>query len=98
MHFFFVILGDSGGPLVRIKDNLKHFDDVLMGIASFGHFCEDNIPAVYTKVPSVVAWIKRTAREIHANATEMMHQSTTSEQTSTTTTPSFESHEIPKFE
>ncbi|XP_045460653.1 coagulation factor X-like [Harmonia axyridis] len=46
--------GDSGGPLI--------IGDILYGIVSYGDTdCTIGIPAVYTKIPAVVDWIKEEA-------------------------------------
>lgn len=41
--------GDSGGPFV--------INGELVGIISFGRDCGENIPGVYTRVPSFIDWI-----------------------------------------
>lgn len=47
-------VGDSGGPLVRKVAGT----DRLAGLVSFGSLpCDPGLPAVYTRIPSFLAWI-----------------------------------------
>ena len=54
--------GDSGGPLVCYSQQDNSWYQV--GIVSFGPSpCDENIPAVYTRVAAFADWIEQTIQQ-----------------------------------
>ncbi|KAI9895638.1 hypothetical protein PsorP6_019614 [Peronosclerospora sorghi] len=55
-----VCTGDIGGPAILENNPKTDSDDVLMGVITGGGVCgAEGAPSVYTRVPSLLGWIKQ---------------------------------------